>query len=74
MTTIPGHNQMLQQSGIAQELSQQAHSPKPSPDQAAVIQQAQEVMENFTMKLMHSQEMYELAEKYNLSNFSTKKY
>ncbi len=43
MTTIPGHNQMLQQSSVVQELSNQAHSPKPSPDQAAALQQAQEV-------------------------------
>lgn len=50
MTTIPGHNQILQQSGVAQELSQQVHSPKPSPDQAAVIQQAQEVLENSTIQ------------------------
>ncbi|MEE4363409.1 MAG: hypothetical protein V2J08_05720 [Desulfotignum sp.] len=46
MTTIPGHNQIIQQSGIAQEISQQAHSLKPSPDQAAVQQQAQELRKN----------------------------
>ncbi len=49
MTTISGHNQILQQSGIAQEISQQAHSPKPSPDQAALLQQAQEKMKNSTV-------------------------
>jgi len=50
MTTIPGHNQIFQQSGIAQELSQQAQSPKPSPDQAAALQQAQEVVQNSTIQ------------------------
>ena len=45
MTTIPGHNQVLQNSGAAQEASQQAHSPKPSPEQAAGIQQTQEVLQ-----------------------------
>lgn len=49
MTTIPGHNQMIQQSGAAQEISQQAHSPKPSPEQAAGIQQNQEIVENSTV-------------------------
>ena len=49
MTTIPGHNQIIQQSGIAQEISQQAHSLKPSPDQAAVLQQAQEIRKNSTV-------------------------
>jgi predicted secreted acid phosphatase len=46
MTTVPGINQVLQQSTIAQELSQQAQSPKPSPDQAAAIQQAQQAVQN----------------------------
>lgn len=50
MTTIPGHNQMLQQSGLAQEVSNQAHSSKPSPDQAAVIAQAQEVVQKTTVQ------------------------
>lgn len=50
MTTVPGHNQVLQQSGLAQELSQQAQAPKPSPDQAAAVQQAQQVVENTTIQ------------------------
>ncbi|MFN2357805.1 MAG: hypothetical protein ABR534_08710 [Desulfotignum sp.] len=49
MTTISGHNQIIQQSGIVQEISQQAHSPKPSPDQAALVQQAQQKMKNSTV-------------------------
>ncbi|MFH2093670.1 MAG: hypothetical protein ABIJ31_15025 [Pseudomonadota bacterium] len=35
MTTVPGHNLVIQQSGVAQELAHQAHSPKPSPEQIA---------------------------------------
>jgi len=50
MTTIPGHNQILQQSSIAQELSNQAHSLKPSPDQAVVQQQAQELVKGSTVQ------------------------
>ena len=50
MTTIPGHNQILQNSGAAQEASQQAHSPKPSPEQAAGVQQAQEVIQQSTVQ------------------------
>ena len=50
MTTIPGHNQVLQHSGAAQEASQQAHSPKPSPEQAAGAQQAQEVLQRSTVQ------------------------
>ena len=50
MTTIPGHNQVMQQSGMAQEVNNQAHSPKPGPDQAAVIQQAQETIQNTTVQ------------------------
>jgi len=50
MTTVPGHNQIFQQSGIAQDLTQQAHSQKPSPDQAAALQQAQEVVQNSTIQ------------------------
>ncbi|WP_022664698.1 hypothetical protein [Desulfospira joergensenii] len=50
MTTIPGHNQVLQNSGVAQEASQQAHSPKPSPEQAAGVQQTQEVIQNSTVQ------------------------
>jgi len=42
MTTVPGHNNILPQSTIAQELNHQSNSPKPSPDQAQAIQQAQQ--------------------------------
>jgi hypothetical protein len=50
MTTIPGHNQILQQSSIAQELSSQGSALKPSPDHAAVQQQAQEVVKGSTVQ------------------------
>lgn len=50
MTTVHGHNQIFQQSGIAQDLSHQIQSPKPDPDQAAVQQQNQQVLENTTVQ------------------------
>ena len=50
MTTVHGHNQIFQQSGIAQELNHQSHSPKPDPDQAAVQHQNQQVVENTTVQ------------------------
>jgi hypothetical protein len=50
MTTIPGHNQILQQSSIAQELSNQGAAHKPSPDQAVVQQQAQEIVQGSTVQ------------------------
>ncbi len=50
MTTVHGHNQILQQSGIAQDLSHQIQSPKPDPDQAAVQHQNQQVVENTTVQ------------------------
>lgn len=61
MTTIPGHNQIMQQSGIAQEISNQAHALKPSPDQAAVLQQAQEKRKNSTV--LESEESERLKKK-----------
>lgn len=50
MTTVHGHNQILQQSGIAQDLSHQIQSPKPDPEQAAVQHQNQQVVENTTVQ------------------------
>ncbi len=50
MTTVPGHNIVLQQSGAAQEFSQQAHSPKPSPEQAAAQQEANQLVKNSTVQ------------------------
>lgn len=50
MTTVPGHNIVLQQSGAAQELAHQAHSPKPSPEQAAAQQAAGERLKNTTVQ------------------------
>ncbi|MGD9823533.1 hypothetical protein [Desulfobacter sp.] len=50
MTTVHGHNQIFQQSGIAQELNHQIHSPKPDPDQAAVQHQNQQLVENTTVQ------------------------
>ncbi len=50
MTTVPGHNIVLQQSGAAQELTQQAHSPKPTPEQAAAQQEANQRVKNSTVQ------------------------
>jgi len=50
MTTIPGLNQILPQSSIAQELSNQGAAHKPSPDQAVVHQQAQEIIKGSTVQ------------------------
>ncbi len=50
MTTVPGYNIVIQQSGVAQEFSHQAHSPKPSPEQAATQQQAAELVKNTTVR------------------------
>jgi len=61
MTTVHGHNQIFQQSGIAQDLSQQIQSPKPDPDQAAILNQTQQVEENTTIQ--ESEEALYLKEK-----------
>ncbi len=50
MTTVPGHNIVLQQSGAAQELTQQVHSPKPTPEQAAAQQEANQRVKNSTVQ------------------------
>lgn len=60
MTTIPGHNQMIQQSVPAQEVSQQSQNPRPSPDQAVGIQQREEVLVNSTV--LESEESERLKE------------
>ena len=50
MTTVPGHNIVIQQSGAAQELTQQSHSPKPSPEQAAAQQEIRDRIKNTTVQ------------------------
>lgn len=50
MTAISGHNLVIQQSGVAQELNHQAATPKPSPEQTASLQQAGEVLKNSTVQ------------------------
>ena len=50
MANIPGLNQMLPQSSIAQELSNQGAAHKPSPDQAVVHQQTQEIVQGSTVQ------------------------
>ena len=67
MTTIPGHNQMIQQSGAAQEVSQQSHSPRPSPDQMVGVRQAEEVVVNSTV--VESEESERLKEQKEKNEF-----
>lgn len=50
MTTVPGHNIVIQQSGAAQELIHQTQTSKPSPEQAAAQQQANELAQNTTVQ------------------------
>lgn len=56
MTVVPGHNQILQQSGIVQELNYQANTPKPSAEQATALQQAQQVIQNSSVQLSEQAE------------------
>jgi 1,6-anhydro-N-acetylmuramate kinase len=49
-TTIPSHNLVIQQAGVAQEITHQTTAPKPSPEQAAALQQAGEVLKNSTVQ------------------------
>lgn len=50
MATIPGLNQILPQSSIARDVSSQGAANKPSPDQAVVHQQAQEIKNGSTVQ------------------------
>ncbi|MCP3941193.1 MAG: hypothetical protein GY710_06900 [Desulfobacteraceae bacterium] len=50
MTTIPGLNQILPQSSIAQEVSNQGSTLKPSPDQLVAQQQVQKVIQESTVQ------------------------
>lgn len=50
MTTVPGHNIVIQQSGAAQELTQQTHAHKPSPEQAAAQQEIDDRLKSTTVQ------------------------
>ena len=50
MTTIPGHNIILQQSGAAREAAYQNRPLQPDPDQFAAQQAAREVLEKATVQ------------------------
>ncbi len=50
MTTVPGHNLVIQQSGTAQELSNQTQASKSSPEQATAQQEANELVKNSTVQ------------------------
>lgn len=58
MSTIPGHNLVIQQSGVAQEITHP--TPKPSPEQAAALQQAGEVVKNSTVQEFEESERLKL--------------
>jgi len=60
MTSIPGHNLVIQQSGVAQELAHQVASPKPSPEQAAALQEAGEILKNSTVQEFEESEKLKL--------------
>ncbi len=66
MTAIPGHNQVIQQSGIVQELFHQAAAPKPSPEQAAAQQQDSERLKNTTVQEFEGPEKLKLKNKKDL--------
>ncbi len=50
MTIITGHNQIIQHAGKLQELAQQNHSPKPSPEAAIPVQQEREIQQRSTVQ------------------------
>ncbi len=50
MTTIPGHNIIIQQAGIAREASQQARPLQPDLEQLAAQQAVKEAMEKGTVQ------------------------
>jgi hypothetical protein len=50
MTTVPGHNNILPQSKIVQEVTQMAHASKPGADQTAAILQAQQTLANTSVQ------------------------
>ena len=60
MTTVSGHNLVIQQSGVAQEVTHQAAAPKPSPEQAAALQEAGEVLKNSTVQEFEASDKLEL--------------
>ncbi len=60
MTTISGHNLVIQQSPVAQELTHQVAAPKPSPEEAAALQEAGEVIKNSTVQEFEESEKLEL--------------
>jgi len=66
MTTVPGHNIVIQQSVAAQGLAQNARSPKPSPEQAAAQQEAAEQVKNTTVQEFEEVERLKLKKEKDL--------
>ncbi len=66
MTTVPGHNIVLQQSGTAQELVNQSQTAKPSPEQAAALQETNELAKNTTVQTEGNRNVEREIDYYNL--------
>ena len=60
MTTIPGQNVVIQQSGAAQELSSHAQNSKQSAEQAEIQQQANELVKKSTVQEFDASEKLKL--------------
>ena len=56
MTTVPGHNLVIQQSGAAQELSNQSQTAKPSPEQIAAQQEINDREKSTTVQQFEESE------------------
>ena len=80
MTTVPGHNIVIQQSGTVQERAHQTQTSKPSPEQAVAQQQASDLVKNTTVqefdeseKLKAKKEKDELRRKQKMEDEKKKK-
>jgi hypothetical protein len=60
MTTVSGHNLVIQQSGLAQEITHQTAAPKPAPEQTAALQAASDVLKNSTVREFEESEKLEM--------------
>lgn len=73
MTTIPGHNVVIQQSGVAQEAAQSATSPKPDPEQAAAQQQIKNLEKGTTVQQFDESEKVKTRDEKNQDQQKRKK-
>ncbi len=63
MTTVPGHNIVIQQAGVVAEASQLANSQKPGPAQIAALQQAGAIAKRSTIQETEEAERLKLDRK-----------